>query len=106
MKLIEEFYSEIDAEEASQKLRKRGVLTHITSRRSYRLSRRFTGAVKVGLWAVLDNQFEDACKILTNKQCKVRHPLTEEQMKEMEAASKDQTPSIILRSSYWHFCYL
>ena len=98
MKLIQEFYSEVDAEKARDKLRKRGILTYISSKGSNNLSSIYTGAFKVGLWAVLDNQYHDACKILTKKQCKVRYPLSEDQMVEIEINNKKEAPSIILRA--------
>lgn len=96
MQLIGEYFSKLDAEEARAKLRKRGILTFISSTRSHSLSRRFTGAFKVGLWAVFDNQYNDACRILTGRQCKVRHPLSEDQMVEIELLSKQRSPSLIL----------
>lgn len=97
MQLISEYLSKLDAEDARQKLRKRGIFTFVSSARSYSLSSYFTGALKVGLWAVFDNQYNDACRILAGKQCKVRHPLSEDQMVEMEILSKQRSPSLILK---------
>lgn len=98
MKLIQGFHSEVDAETARDKLRKRGILAYISSKGSYNLSSVYTGAFKVGLWAVLDNQYHDACKILSKAQCKVRYPLSEDQMLEIELNNRKETPSLILRA--------
>lgn len=97
MKLISEYYSEADAEAAGQRLRTRGILTHVSSTNSHRLSRRFTGAFKVGLWVVVDNQYQDACRILSGQQCKVRDPLDEEQMMALESFARQQSPTLILK---------
>ncbi len=96
MKLIQEYSSEFDAESASEKLRKRGILTHISSVQSHRLSSIKTGTLKVGLWVVLNNQYRDGCKILAKKQCKVRNPLSEEQMREIERENANNAPGLLL----------
>ena len=97
MKLIQQYDSEVDAKDARDNLRKRGVLTYISSRQSYSLSGVVTGAFKVGLWVIIDNQYQDACNILTKKSFKVRFPLTEEQMLKIEISNKNNAPKAIIR---------
>ncbi len=96
MRLIQQYSSASEAEAASEKLKKRGILTHVSSARSHRFSSIQTGAVKVGLWGVLNNQYRDACKIVARKQCKVRHPLSEEQMLGIESESKSLAPRLMI----------
>lgn len=97
MKLIEEYYSQSEAEAAQEKLRKRGILSHVSSKQSHHLSSAQTGAFRVGLWAIIDNQYADACKILSGHQCKVRYPLNEAQMKELERSGKAYVPASIIK---------
>lgn len=97
MKLIEEYYNQSDAEAAQEQLMKRGILSHVSSKQSHHLSSAHTGAFRVGLWAIIDNQYADACKILSGQQCKVRHPLSEAQMKELESTGKAYAPASILK---------
>ncbi|GAB1258672.1 hypothetical protein NBRC116495_16610 [Aurantivibrio plasticivorans] len=59
-------------------------MTFISSKKSSALSRYATGALEVGLWAVIENQYEDAAKVLNGSPCKVRNPLKEEEMAELE----------------------
>ena len=97
MQLIGEYYSISEAEQVQRMLREKGILTHISSARSYNLSGYVTGAFKVGLWSIFDNQYHDACLLLAGDQCIVRHPLTEEQMVELDSVSKRQSPGLILK---------
>jgi len=97
MYLINEYRSVCDAEQDATKLRKRGILTFVSSKNSYILSSIHTGVFKVGLWAVLQNQYEDACKIISKQQCKVRHPLTEEEMITIESQTKNNAPATIIK---------
>ena len=88
MKLLNQYYDKWEAEKTAEKLRKRGILTFISSRHANSFSGVSTGAVKVGLWVVLDKQYSDAEKIITGKQCKVKSPLTESQMQSLEKNGK------------------
>ena len=62
MKLIDEFESAHDADFASLNYREKGILTHVSSRHSNSL-RIITGAMKVGLWVVLEDQYQDAIEL-------------------------------------------
>lgn len=85
MILLREFTSEIDAERLSQRLRVRGILTHVSGKQSKQLGALVTGTVKVGVWAVLEDQTGDAIALVTNNRHQVVSPLTEEEMLEIEA---------------------
>lgn len=85
MILLKEYSSEIDADRLAERLRAKGVLTHVSARQSKQIGSFVTGALKVGVWAVLDQQANDAVALLSNKQHTVEHPLTEEEMIELEA---------------------
>jgi len=85
MILLKQYESEGDAARLAERLRARGVLTHISSIRSKRKGAFTTGAFRVGVWLVLDHQAKDAIALLSNKRHKVENPLTEEEMVELES---------------------
>ena len=90
MKLLKEFTSISDAEVLVEKLRKKGVLTHISSTNSNQLGGHATGAIKVGVWVVVSEQFNDAVAYLTNHKHMVSNPLSETEMDLIEAKAKEQ----------------
>jgi len=84
MILLKEYVSETDADALADRLRAKGVLTHVSGRQSQQLSAFVTGAVKVGVWAVLDHQAKDAVALLSNNRHQVVNPLSEEEMIDLE----------------------
>ena len=84
MKLLKQFESEIDAKHLSDRLKGKGVFTFISSSRSHSSGRFATGALKVGFWAVLEDQHEDAVSLLTNKKHIVKQPLKIDEMVQLE----------------------
>jgi len=90
MKLLAQYSDSLDAEGVSERMRRAGVMTVVTSKRSHNLSRFKTGAFKVGLWAVFDDQHDDAVQLLKNKRHKPGRVISLDEMKELENAAKDQ----------------
>ena len=84
MKLIAEYIDLMQAEDAALRLRAVGILTHISSRHSFVLSGFVTGTYKVGLWAVLDSQYDDATQYLDNDEHHVTAGLPEEKLVALE----------------------
>ena len=64
MQLVTQFIDPGDATEASTRLRKAGVMTEITSLDPHIMSSSRTGALRIGLWVVFDEQFDDAVRLL------------------------------------------
>ena len=91
MQLIEQYSDLSQAESAANRLRNKGILTHISSKGSYSASRAMTGAFKVGLWAVLDSQYHDACALLINPKHQVTSGLSEEELTQLESQAKEQS---------------
>ena len=90
MKLISEYYDLARAEGISERLRRAGVMTVVTSKRSYSLSRIRTGAFKVGLWAVFDDQAHDAVQLIHNRNHKPERIISLSEMEELEETVKEQ----------------
>ena len=97
MRLVAKYSSDTDAKLASQRLESKGIATFISSKRSYRLGALFTGAFHVGLWVVLDRQFEDARRLLEDPNHKVSMPLTSTEMIEIRSSVRSGDMSQILR---------
>ncbi|MGH1472584.1 MAG: hypothetical protein ACRBCS_15490 [Cellvibrionaceae bacterium] len=89
MKLLKEYTDLSDAENLSERLRRKGILTHVSSKNSKQLGSFQTGAVKVGVWAVLNEQENDAISLLTNKNHKVECQLSEKEMDSIEVKAKN-----------------
>ena len=64
MQLVTQFIDPSDATEANSRLRKAGVMTEITSLDPHIMSRSRTGALRIGLWVVFEDQFDDAVQLL------------------------------------------
>lgn len=95
MKLLEKFTSIDDAYELEGCLRSEGILTHLSSKNSHMLDSIKTGALHVGVWVVLENQWADAKALLENAEHVVKNPLSEEKMREIEATIvEEQSQSI------------
>ena len=89
MKLLEQFYDENVASELAWKFREKGILTHVSSQNSHQLGSIKTGALKVGLWVVLEKQYTDAEMLHKNENHKVMYPLSEEEMLVIENEAKE-----------------
>ena len=90
MKLVEEYNDSSEAEKNSLRIRRAGVMTVVTSKRSHSLSQTKTGAFKVGLWAVFDEQYEDAIHLLKNPKHKPVKKISLEKMSEIEKNVKNR----------------
>ena len=89
MRMIEEFESAHDAEIASLNYRGKGILTHVSSSHSNSLWV-ITGARKVGLWVVLEDQYQDAIELGKNHSHCPLTALSEDEMIHLEALGKKQ----------------
>ncbi len=91
MKLVTEFYDLTEAEDTSNRMRRAGVMTVVTGKRSFNLSPVRTGVLKVGLWAVFDDQYPDAVQLLQNRAHKPRRVISLAEMEEIQALASAQT---------------
>ena len=71
MKLLKHYNSASDAKDDAARLEMRGIPTHVTAKYSQSLSRVYTGALKAGLWVLIEYQYEDAYKFLNNPKHKI-----------------------------------
>jgi uncharacterized protein YqhQ len=88
VKILKQFQSESDAKFLAERFRNKGILTFISSVQSRKLSSLYTGAFTSVVWVVLESQYSDAFLLLEFKQHKVEHPLSEQEMQELEEQGK------------------
>ena len=88
MKLITLYVDPGDAHEASARLRKAGVLTKITFEDPHNIKPSKSGAMRVGLSVVFDDQFEDAIQLLENPDHVPKRVLSPAEMHEIESGRK------------------
>jgi len=88
MKLLRHYSHTSDAEDAARKLESKGILTHVTAKYSQRLSRHMTGALKAGLWILIDDQYEDAREFLNNPRHKITTGIAPKEIQRMRELAK------------------
>lgn len=91
MLLIKQYHSAIDAESDGSDLEAQGIPTHVSSKGSHSLSRSRTGAITVGLWVLLNHQYEDAVSYLKNRKYKVKTGITADEIKHLKEQAKVNT---------------
>lgn len=84
MKLLTQFYELQQATELNTALRDAGIMTFMSSVNSHMLSSTRTGAMRVGIWVVLDEQFNDAITLLSNPEHIPKKRLSFEEMEALE----------------------
>ncbi len=99
MILLKQYENLIDAENMASKLEKKGILAHVSSKNSYLLSRHMTGAIKVGLWIVLEKQYDDAESLLKNPKHKITTALPKDEFINLKKTLIKDTKSKILKVS-------
>jgi hypothetical protein len=84
MKLIAYYENAGDADAAALLLRSRGILPYVSSQATKTLRGMIFASSKVGLWAVLDHQFDDAVLLLEDSDHEVSSGLSESEMLSFE----------------------
>ena len=99
MKLIAQYDETVDAERVSDRLRRKGILTFVSGRGLQVPGvSRYSGAFKVGLWAVLPDQYEDAEILLKNRRHEPAVVLSADEMERLERESKASLSASFTRS--------
>jgi len=88
MKLLKHYSYASDAEEDAARLELRGIPTHVTAKYSQSMSRLYTGALKAGLWILLDDQYEDAYKFLNNSKHKITTGIDQQEIHRIKKLAK------------------
>lgn len=85
MKLIRLYVDPGDASEANTRLRKAGVMTEITFVDPHNIKPSKSGAMRIGLSVVYDDQFDDAVQLLENPDHVPKRVISAAEMNELES---------------------
>lgn len=99
MKLLKQYYNLQQAEHDAFRLEGLGILTFISSETTHRMGAYATGAFQVGLWAVLENQYDDAEKCLANPSLLPNNPLSPKELEDLKVGGADQALSTMVNAS-------
>lgn len=97
MKLLEQYQSTYDAERVALELRRKGILAQVSDKFANPHSFA-SGAFKVGLWVIVDEQFDDAFSVLNDQDYEVQNPLTEVEMIAIEQAAAVQSRQLFAKA--------
>ena len=89
MQLVTQFIDPGDATEASTRLREAGVMTEITSLDPHIMSSSRTGALRIGLWVVFEDQFDDAVRLLEDPNHVPQRVISLSEMSKIKSTAKD-----------------
>ena len=87
MKLVTTSRDRLYIAEKSSFLRSKGILTSLSGENAAQIG--YPASSELGLWVVINEQYEDAIACLNNENHEVQAPLSPEQMLELEAASSN-----------------
>lgn len=90
MQLVTQFVDPADATEANSRLRKAGIMTEITSMDPHIMSRSRTGALRIGLWVVYDDQFDDAVRMLEDPDHVPNRVISQEEMNSIKSTTRQR----------------
>ena len=88
MKLLKQYNSASDAKDDAAMLEMRGVPTHVTAKYSQSMSRLHTGALKAGLWILIDEQYEDAYNFLNNSKHRITTGIDQKEIQRIKNLAK------------------
>ena len=89
MKLFKSFEHLSEAELVAMQMRQKGIMTYVANRNSKNLGAMGAGPLQIGLWVVLDEQYEDARQVYNNPDHVVSAPLTAAQMRQLDAQTEN-----------------
>ncbi len=90
MKLITLYVDPGEAQEASARLRAAGVMTRITVEDPHNIKPSKSGAKRIGLSVVFDDQFEDAVQLLKNPDHVPGRVISQAEMDEIDSGRADR----------------
>lgn len=93
MKLLTTSTDRLYIAEKSNFLRSKGIFTRLSSVNTAQLG--YPAGSEIGLWIVINEQYEDAIACLNDEDHEVTAPLSLEKIIELEAASTNQLSTII-----------
>jgi len=91
VKLVDQFVDPTEAAAARRQLREAGIACRVDSMDPHSVLPSRSGATHIGLWVLLDDQFEDALQILEKPAHRPRRILSPAEIEEVESSADRQT---------------
>ncbi len=88
MQLIARYEDALEAEDVAARLEHAGILAYVSSVNSHLFGRIQTGALKVGLWIVLEHQYEDALAYLQDEEHDITTALSAQEIEELRSRTQ------------------
>lgn len=95
--MLSKYASRSEAEERAAFLRSRGIASHVTDMTSLRLNLAHQGRYRAALWAVLEDQAEDAAALLENPDHRAASALDEAGFARLEGEGADAARRAMMR---------
>ena len=100
MKLLTQFVDPADAAAANARLHAAGIMTETGSVDPHIMQPSKTGTVRIGLWVVFDDQFDDAVMLLQDPDHVPKRRISRQQMNAASTAAGRQSRGRDRRSLY------
>ncbi len=101
VKLLTQYETESEADIASMRLEHKGIATFVSSRRPMGFPLGSVGPPMIGLWVVLDDQFDDASALLFNPDHEVTHALSFDEIETIKQGIQGGDQSAALGALGW-----
>ena len=89
MKLVTLYIDPVDAAEANERLRQAGVMTRMTMVDPHNIKPSKSGAERIGLSVVFDDQFDDAVQLLENPHHVPQRKISLAEMNEIDSTGEE-----------------
>jgi len=99
MKLVDQYIDPNDAATARRSLRDAGVASHVDSMDPHSVLPSKSGATHLGLWVLLDDQYQDAVQVLENPSHRPVRILSPGEIDEIEACAEKQNKQARLKDA-------
>jgi len=97
VRMVAKYETRSEAAERAAFLQAHGIATHLSDMTSMRMNLAHQGRYRVGLWVVLEAQYDDAIGLLESPEHEVSNPLSVDQMHHMETEGAAQAKKTLTR---------
>lgn len=99
MRMIAKYETRSEAQERAAFLQAHGIATHISDMTALRMNLAHQGRYRAGLWAMFEDQFEDAVGLLENPDHEVSNPLSVDQLEHVQTEGQAAVQRTLLKWS-------
>lgn len=100
MKLLRQFDSKAEAKDFAWKLLNNGIAVQLSGLASFN-HKVITGTTKIGVWLLVDDQYQDALSVINNESAKVLNRVPNSQIEELKVNLDQDYVSLNISKSVW-----